>query len=118
MSDLASPRVDRAVLLALAERCEREGASRELDAAIGHAIDWRQHPWAPGFAIAPPWTSSIDAAVWLSDAKSLPAVIASARSAFGKKHALHTNFFGGTVGDFKAEFARHICAESLKAKAA
>lgn len=33
-----TPRVDRAVLLALAERCEREEPSRELDALILMAI--------------------------------------------------------------------------------
>lgn len=50
---------------ALALRVETEEPSRKLDAEIGRAIGWRQHPDVEGFAIAPRWTSSLDAAASL-----------------------------------------------------
>jgi hypothetical protein len=73
------------VLRELAERCEWDDASRELDAeiavALGHEINWRQHnytmtqfpaiswkephPYAGMREPCPQWTSSIDAAVTL-----------------------------------------------------
>ena len=55
----------RAELEALAERVEREEPSRDMDAAIARAIGWRQHPMVEGFAVAPSWTTSLDAAVTL-----------------------------------------------------
>lgn len=69
----------KAALLALAERCEREGPSRELDSAIYRdaVAPWRNVAWLEGRQIIqkpdgtwerwppPHYTTSIDAAVTL-----------------------------------------------------
>ena len=74
----ASPPIDPSVLLALAERCEREESSRELDAAILNAVghqaiarkialsgwEWRKN--GIGIWSRMPWpTTSLDSAVTL-----------------------------------------------------
>jgi hypothetical protein len=77
--------IEPSVLFALAERCEREEPSRELDAeiavALGHHVEWKQanytmtafpaiswrppHPYAGMREPCPQWTTSLDAAVTL-----------------------------------------------------
>ncbi len=52
---------DAVTFLALADRCEREEASRELDAAIFRATGWE----GVNMAYVPHLTSSLDAAVTL-----------------------------------------------------
>ncbi|TAJ89703.1 hypothetical protein [Reyranella sp.] len=125
MTELASPRVDRAVLLALAERCQREEPGRKLDAAIAAATGW-QHIHThygtpvgelPGYPddwdTIPFFSTSLDAAATLVPPNRFGWTVESkvggarANATVGRKH------FG-----FAETEAMALCAAALKAKAA
>jgi hypothetical protein len=103
---------EKQVLLALADRCEREGPSRELDAEVWHACNRPDGAWAPAY------TSSLDAAVTLvPEGAYLAGVRQINQTLFWAIIGFEADAETEWQGEAKTEpMAR--CAASLRARAA